>query len=335
MRIRLLACLLLCTARPALADWAPVFYSGSFTGTIALNGYTASVTEPMTSNGNSAGPMSTLAHQIYALPYQAKSSLDTQMRAMVAGSPISFTGSSISGPIRIGLAGLSGANAGLNQASFSGLTYRASLYTSGSWFIFSYDCYATLAVNDVTAVVSYAPYTGTVSTDPALTYVHLNPTASASCSNSLDFIPIIGDYINSYIQGTITSAALNQLNGFGSTALSQVIPMGPSFLGIYNVIPPGRYVMNIGGVPFDAGAYLHDNFASWFAGRSLSVVLGPQVVLQSTTAVNEPLIDTTVANVVTIDFSDPGMQLVLAVQDTRYFVWRHYCVPGRPCYAIP
>lgn len=64
----------------------------------------------------------------------------------------------------------------------------------------SVECYATLAVNDIAAVVTYEPYSGVVRQDPALTYLQLNPTASANCSHSLDWIPILGDFISGWIE---------------------------------------------------------------------------------------------------------------------------------------
>lgn len=102
------------------ADWSPQFASGYYQATLTYNGRSVSVTEPMTSNGYGQGALTALARPIYALPYLAKTALDDEIRALAAASTdvsLSYVSSSISGPIRVGLSGLTGVNAGLNQAA--------------------------------------------------------------------------------------------------------------------------------------------------------------------------------------------------------------------------
>jgi len=271
--------------------------------------------------------MSALARSIYALPYQAKNALDDEVRQLAASLSDmtgSLVSSSISGPIRIGLAGLTGANAGLNQASLSGLSYSAVVRATGSRYGVSLECYASLGVSNVALVVAYAPYTGAISgPETGLSYLQLNPTASASCSNSPDFIPIIGELLNGFFERRITSTVPAMINGFGTAALRSVIPSGPQYLGLYTTIPPGRYVIN--GV--DVGAYLQNNFASYFTGRSLTLTLGPENIVRSVVGVGEPIPGPYIGNAISVDFSDTNTRLSFSIKDVRYFSWRYVCKP--------
>jgi hypothetical protein len=321
------------TSMACVADWSPQFTSGYYQATLTYNGRGVSVSEPMTSNGYGQGSLTALARPIYALPFQAKTALDDEIRALAAASgniAISYVSSSISGPIRVGLAGLTGVNAGLNQASVGGLTYRATARGAWSGYGLSAECYVSLAVNDVAAVVTYEPYTGAVRQDPSLTYVQLNPTASASCTHSLDWIPGLGDFITRWAQRYITSTAVTLVNGFSTDAVRQIVPMGPDYLGIYKVIAPGQYVINYGGQVFDVGAYVRNNFASLFTGRSLMFTLGPENRVVSVPGVGQPASGPYTGNVLTVDFSDANTQLTMAVRDVRNFNWRYTCVRRPP-----
>src|SRR5437773_528059 len=99
----------------------------------------------------------------------------------------SYVSSAISGPIRVSLSELTGAYTGLNQASVSGLSYSAIVRAAGTRYGISVECDTTLSVSNVAVAIAYAPYSGVIDTNPSLSYAQLNPSASASCSNSLDY----------------------------------------------------------------------------------------------------------------------------------------------------
>lgn len=322
----LLCCLGLLLSAPSFADWSPTFSRGFYQSTISFNGSSRSVSEAMTSNGHSNGPMSALARSVYAMPHVAKNTLDNEVRALAAsqsGSGVSayYVTSSISGQVRLGLTGLSGAHTGLNQASVSGLSYSALIRATGSFLGISGECDVRLTVSNVAAVVAYDPYSGIISTDPALSNVQLNPTSSVSCSSSIDFIPILGDLANALLERMIPSTT-DFINNFASAALRDVIPMGPQYLGLYNVITPGQYVIN--GV--DVGAYLRNNFASYFTGRTLTLTFGPENIVESVAGVaGEPDQGPYTGNAISVDFSDANTHLSFSLADVRHFTWRYVC----------
>jgi hypothetical protein len=311
---------------PALADWSPTFASGFYQGTVVYNGASQSANEAMTSNGYANGPMSALARPVYSLPHLAKTALDNEVRQLAAALPSAsarYVTSSISGPVQLNLTGLTGAHAGLNQATVSGPSYSALVRATASRLGISVECDVRLSVSNVSIAVAYEPYSGSISTDPALSRAQLNPTTSASCSNSLDFIPIVGDLINGFVEREITSTAAALIESFGTTALRSVIPLGPQSLGLYNVIAPGQYVVN----GLDVGTYLRDNFASYFAGHTLNITLGPENIVQSVVGVGEPARGPYVGNTLSVDLSDASKQLSFSIKDVRYFNWRYVCQP--------
>jgi hypothetical protein len=312
-----------CASVPALADWVPSLLSTTFTGTVAYNGKSVSINEP---NG---GKMSSLASKVYGLPGRLKTPIDDALKASLP-SGSTFTMSSIGGPINASLAGMTGQYAGYNRISFSGLTYTASVQSRGSKYGISFTCYTTLKASNVSVSVAYQPYTGVINPDPQVTNLQLNPSSSVTCESSLDWLPIIGDLIDDWVAGKISRAVVGQVNDFASSAINAILPYGPSYLGIYDVIPVGAYMVN--GV--DVGLYLKNNFSSLFTGKTLSMSLGPYNPAPVVYGTGEPWNTTFTSNVVTIDFSDQNTQLTFSVKDTRDYLYRWKCSvrdPSKVC----
>lgn len=331
-RFRALAAVLLAfTSTASMADWSPRFTSGAFQGTITFEGHQATVSEAMTGVDYSSGPLGILAQHVYALPNQARSQLDNEVKTLVSqssgsGYNVSFIGSGISGGITMSLRGLTGAHTGWNQATLSGLSYTATVRGTGSQYGISFECDSTLAVNNVSMAITYEPYTGQVSSDSALSYAKLNPTASTHCSSSIDFIPLLGDVIDGWVGQKISSTVVNLLNGYASKAVDYVIPKGPDFLGLYAAVPHGKYKVSINGTQIDLGDYLHDNFSSLFTGRMLTVTMKPAIHVGTVKSTNEPPWVYT-NNTIKVDFNDPNTALTFSVVDTQSYQWTWYCPP--------
>lgn len=329
---KLLGLLLLPITTTALADWSPQFANGYFEATASYNGHSVSRTEAMTSNGYSNGPLSAAVRPLYALHYNLKTALDDELRAIAAsasGYSASFVTSSLGGSIQMSLAGLTGAHTGLNQVSVGGLSYSALVRASMSWNGISYSCEVGFAINNVAAVITYQPYSGVISQDPALTYISVSPVVNAGCSNNIWlFDPLLSFILDRVGERLIVGTLNNAINGFSAEALRRVVPMGPAFLGISGLIAPGQYVVSIGGTTLDIGAYVRDNFASLFTGRTLTATLGPENRVMSVPgAGGTPSTGPYLSDPLRITFTDGNTLLTFSIRDVRYFNWNYVCRP--------
>lgn len=335
MKVAFAAISLSLVANIAMADWTPNYRSGFYTGKAIYNGGSVTTKETMTSPGKTSGPMSDLAASVYASYDNVANNLNQSLASVTAtyGGAYGavFRGGSLTGSFNASLAGLAGERVGWNQMSLGGPTYIGYVQASGSVYGISYNCDISVAANNVALKITYNPSTGAVDPDTRYTYAQLNPVANVHCTTIFDWVPILGNMVNNYMNGKISSMLTTAMNSLSTKILEAVIPYAPNYKGIYAAIPTGKYVVN----GFDIGAYIKNNYSLLFTGRSMSFTLGAFTPAPQVYGNNDPEQLTYVNNVIDMDFSDGSTSLRFSVSDSRSYMFSWVCSLNDPNLKCP
>jgi hypothetical protein len=269
-----------------------------------------------------SGPIRTVTDAAYQLRAPLQKALIDMVASSAASQGITYNNDgAMTGTITASVSGLTGAQAGYNQLAFGGANFYASFSRSFSTAggAISGSCTASLSLQNIQFSVVYSPATGQVNTDATpvipLTYT---PASSTHCSTSFDWVPFLGSFADRYIAGKVNAAVLADLNAFSQQSLSTVVP-SLNLPGLTTGIERGKYV--IGGV--DWGAYIADNVASLFTGKSFTITLG-EWSPPPLTRDGGP--DSYGSTLLSLDLSDGSRHLTFSGTLTDNYTYR--CPPG-------
>ncbi len=312
----------------SFATWSQTYTGGNYSGTMTYGlpgGPTRTLVqnEAMDAQGQAKGPIGVFAVAALAVHPQLQASINAWAQSSAASSGTSMAGGVLSGPIQAAITGESGAYAGLNKIVFSGPTYNVSFSASGSKWGISYTCTSNVTLTNLVITAAYDPLTSLL--DQSQSSVNFTPSTSSSCSSGLDWLPIVGSAVDRFAAGKTTSATLTQLNAFSGTAIQKVLPAAPQYLGVNSAIPSGVFVFDNN----DWGAFIKNNFASVFVGKTLTLTFyPPKIDGHFVAGLSEPQ-DSYIDSDFAIDFSDATKHLSFSVTSLRQYdnVW-HCSKPG-------
>ncbi len=312
----------------SFANWEPSLSSGTYVATVTAPGGSVSMSEPLViGTGTPGGPISKLVGSVYNIRYNLQQAILGQINAAAAS-----TGSTITiypvvhGTLTTSLAGLTGAYTGYNQLSVGGATTSAAISTTMSKYGLSATCTTSVTFTNVQFAATYNPANGALLNDAAVTYANLNPSTFVSCTTSLDWVPFLGAMVDRLAASKINSALQGSLAAVDQQLVTTVFPTATAQIGIDTVLPPGKFV--IGGV--DWGAYIDNNFASLFTGKSLTVSMGEYLPpTGSTNSAKEPNDITLDTKTLVVDLSDGTRTLKLSIDDIEDFTWDYFCTTAK------
>ncbi|EEF23853.1 conserved hypothetical protein [Ricinus communis] len=234
---------------PASATVTRTFSSGTFTARLSYDAKSVALNEKMTAPLTSAGPLGSFNGTVRNFYANLNANLDAAISQELAqnanGYSVKFNYGLLNGPMNLAMA----TENGLLRVTLSGPTYTASV--TGSKSIVTCDSIVTL--NSISFSFLYNPINGAVQ---GVTQAQLNPTQSTSCSNSLEFIPVLGDFINHWAAGLVNSQTASLLANSAAQISNAANGGQYQLFGLTSVIRPGQYVID--GV--DVGAYIVNNF---------------------------------------------------------------------------
>ena len=267
------------------------------------------------------GPIKDISIAAQTLRPQLQQALVDMVAGSAASQGIGYNNDgAMTGIVTASISGLTGASAGYNQLAFGGPSFYASFTKSFSAAggIVSGSCTASLSLKNIAFSVVYSPATGQVNAAATpqipLTYV---PGSSTHCSTNWDWVPFLGSFADRYIAGKVNTVVLNDLNGFSQNSLKTIVP-SLNIPGMTTGIERGKYV--ISGV--DWGAYIDNNLASLFTGKSFTVTIGEFAQPPITQDAPDNYSATTLA----LDLSDGTRQLKFSTTEMFHYTYR--CPPG-------
>lgn len=307
----------------SFAGFSPSFNGGQYVATVTAPGGSLSTSETIPFGTAPAGPIATLAGRVAS----ARNSLRLAVLAEVTNAAASSGGTitiypAIHGTITASLSGLTGAYTGYNQLSFGGATTSTQISTSMSKYGISATCTTSVTFSNVQFAATYNPANGQVLNDPTVTYANLNPSTFVSCTTSLDWVPFLGTMVDHFLASKINSALQSSFVAVDQNIVSTIFPTATAQIGIDTVLAPGKFV--IGGV--DWGAYIDNNFATLFTGKSLTVSMAEYLPpTGSTNSARQPLDQTVDTKTLVVDLSDGSRTLKLSIDDVENFTWIYTC----------
>ena len=315
-----------CTS--SFANWAPVWLSGAYSATMTYGvpggpSRTLTQTEAMGYWGAVQGPIGAFASVATSVQPKLQAAINTWAAGAAAAGGTRMSGGVLTGQIHATISGEPGTS--LNKIVFSVPQYTVSFSASGSKLGISYTCTSNVTLSNLVVSTAYDPTTSAI--DSTQSSVNFTSSTSSSCSSALDWLPIIGSAVDRFVAGKVTTATLSQLNSFSGTAIQNVLPTAPQYLGVNSSIASGVYVFD--GV--DWGAFIKNNFASLFIGKTLNLTFGvtqPEGVTGN--GLYLPPSSYSDAEFV-IDFSDPTRTLSFAVTSHTNWDYKWYCVKSGVC----
>lgn len=313
----------------AFADWAPIYLDGSYTSTVTYGPpggavQTVNAVEKMDASGHAAGPVGAFAQKALTLQPLLKADLDT---ASAAGVPAgtSFVSGAMTGGLQIYMTAPTFGTSGVNHVSLSGPTYTATYSSSGSSYGIHYTCTLRATMANLQVAGSYNTLSSQI--DASQTTLNFTPQSNASCSTSLDWLPIFGDWAARMATGAANQATLANLSAFQGTTLQSVLPGAPQYVGFNAAIPAGIFMF----AGQDMGQYIKNNSAALLSTPGATVLInigapqieGPFVYGTSETA---PL--SYYNTEFSISFGSFAGTLGYKVSSARYFDYTYQCPAG-------
>ena len=319
----LLAAVGMLASASSFANWEASMNSGSYVATVTAPGGSVSTSEAIPYGTAAPGPIGKLARSVEQLRNNLQQAILTQLQAAAAPTNSTITiYPVVHGTLTTSLKGLTGAYAGYNQLSIGGATTKAAISTSMSKWGIGATCTSTVTFNNVQFAATYNPVNGAILNNSAVTYANLNPSTFVSCSTSLDWVPFIGTMIDNLAAAKINTALQSGFVALDQQLVSTVFPTQTAQLGIDTVLTPGKFV--IAGV--DWGAYIDNNFATLFTGKSLTVSMAEYLPPSTTSgSVRAPADFTLDTKTLVVDFSDGTRSLTVSIDDVEDFTWDYVC----------
>ncbi len=313
----------------SLADWSPRYLGGQYTSTVTYGalGQTAqsvSSTEKMDASGNPAGPVGAFAAMALTLQPQLLADLNKASAKGVA-SGTTFQSGTLTGALQVYMAAPTFGATGANHVSMTGPTYKANYSSSGSVYGIGYTCTITATMANLQIGGAYYPASSQL--DAAQTTITFTPQSNASCSTSIDWIPILGDWAARYANGKADSTTLGDLSAFEGRTLQSVLPGAPQFVGFNATIPNGVFMFN----GQDMGQYIKNNAATLFSapGSTLYMTIGaPQVEGPFVYGVSETAPSSYYNTDFSISFGSFAGSLSYKVSSERHYDYMWQCPRG-------
>lgn len=322
MRTLAISAVLLGTTLSALARpvhdvvyYEPQFKAGTYEASIKYNG--AQSTLVSNDMNDSSAPLTRVVSGLSGFYWGLRDDISQALRSTLAPRGVSLlTPGGMTGDMFLNVTGTSGGNL---QLAAGGFNY--DMYMEGSKYVLGIKitCRIQLRLNGVQFQSTYNPYTGAVS-NANVTY---NAQQSVDCSNSLDWMPLIGDLINNKAQSMIGGAISQQASSWSGRVLD--IQPQRALFGFTAGIQPGKYMVN----GFDAGAYLLNNLNSLYVGKSISIFVANEYKYEPHVTFPTPQPDLQVrGNRFSVEFSDASTRLGFQIDANKTYGWRQRVIPG-------
>lgn len=279
----------------------------------------------MDSSGNAIGPVGKFANTALLIQPQMQSALNAWATTSAASSGASVSPGVLTGALTAQIYALTGAQAGMNKITLTGPSYAVTFYSSGSKYGISYTCSTKVTLTNLAVNGVYNPISGAV--DTAQTTVTFTSGSNASCSTSLDWIPVVGDAAARYVGGLANGATLSTLNAVSGSTVQQLLPNATPSLGFNAAVASGVFMFN----GQDMGAYIKNNFATLYQQplRSITLTTGaPQVEGPYVYGVSLNVPSSYENTPFKISFADLSSQLIFAIASHRSYDYMWKCPRG-------
>jgi len=308
------------------ADWLLKWYSGAYTSSLSYNGQTAYVNERMGSNGSAAGPLGNYAERLATSFNNFKASLDGYVQNQVGtNGPLKILKTNLVGNAVFSIVGLTGAFTGESKLTISGLSYQVLLSYNSTWAT----CNGVISLNNIQMTTAFNYTTGAV--DSSFNSVSLNPSSSLNCSSVLDWIPIFGPIVTGFLAESYSASVVAALNNYSTSMASTIVPVGSSLGGVLDAIPLQKYYIN----GTDMGAYLRNSFTQFFAGKTLTIIVGQPWPTGSIIYGVEDNPAWSLNNTYSLTFSDSTRSLNFSINGYRNWLYTWKCSIARPSLSCP
>lgn len=322
MRTLAISAVLLGTTLSALArpvndvvSYVPQFKSGTYEASIRYNGTQSTLVSNDMSD--SSAPLTRVVSGLSGFYWGLRDDITQALQAVLVPQGVSLLSpGAMTGDMFLNVTGVPDGNLKLTAGGFN-----YSMYMEGSKYVLGIKiiCNVSLRLNSVQFQSNYNPYTGAVS-NASVTF---DAQQSVDCSNSLDWMPLLGDLINNKAQSRIGSAISQQ----AATWSGRVLDVQPqrALFGFTTGIQPGKYMVN----GFDAGAYLLNNLSSLYVGKSISLYVANQYKYEPQVSFPTKQPDLQVrGNRFNVEISDAYSRLGFQIDANKTYGWRMTVISG-------
>jgi hypothetical protein len=330
MKYRTIVALIL-GALPLLAhaDWQPVVTSDQYIVTLGatVNGYSGQL-PPYAENKASAGPISLVAADIFAIPRSLENELNNAVRDAAVAKGYTYLGGALSGEANVTL---TPNGQGFLMTQVSGLSYEGLVRGTETKYGIRITCFARLRVPNIVATAQIGSATGAL---PESTVgVQAVPNASSDCETSIGWIPIIGSLADKFAErfanGMINHAAATVIGSMKDKLFFE--RDSNAFVGLNRIVPLDKVIPLPNGSSFAVGQWLSNQLTWILTNSSMTLVLGrgasPVVQPGSTT----PEFNVFTGNVLKLNLTVGGTNLRVDLREDIGVYWNWKCTV-KPCW---
>jgi hypothetical protein len=316
----------------AHADWAPAVYNDNYVVTVgaSVNGSYGQITysEPRFGGGNDY--LGSVARDVYSITSSLKTELNNQVREMAAREQINFTSGNLYGDANVTL---QPNGAGYLTTRLSGLSYVGTASGTKRIGFLSGTCTVTVRVANIVATAQIGSATGGIPDESV--GLTADVSSNANCSNSLQWVPLLGLVINIWAEHEVTGLIDGAARGAIATMKDKLFfeRDANAYAGLNRIVPADKVIPLPNGQSFAVGQWLHGQLAWILNNVSANIVLGRGVVLGIVPGSTTP--DSLLTcDVIRFYLVVGGVTLNIHLRQEVIVVWQWRCT-RTPCPAIP
>ena len=296
----------------------------------SVNGSYGQITysEPRFGGGNDY--LGSVARDVYSITSSLKTELNNQVREMAAREQINFTSGNLYGDANVTL---QPNGAGYLTTRLSGLTYVGTASGTKRIGFLSGTCTVTVRVANIVATAQIGSATGGIPDESV--GLTADVSSNANCSNSLQWVPLLGLVINIWAEHEVTGLIDGAARGAIATMKNKLFfeRDANAYAGLNRIVPADKVIPLPNGQSFAVGQWLHGQLAWILNNVSANIVLGRGVVLGIVPGSTTP--DSLLTgDVIKFNLVVGGVTLNIHLRQEVIVVWQWRCT-RTPCPAIP
>ena len=261
---------------------------------------------------------------MYSITSSLKTELNNQVREMAAREQINFTSGNLYGDANVTL---QPNGAGYLTTRLSGLSYVGTASGTKRIGFLSGTCTVTVRVANIVATAQIGSATGGIPDESV--GLTADVSSNANCSNSLQWVPLLGLVINIWAEHEVTGLIDGAARGAIATMKDKLFfeRDANAYAGLNRIVPADKVIPLPNGQSFAVGQWLHGQLAWILNNVSANIVLGRGVVLGVVPGSTTP--DSLLTgDVIRFNLVVGGVTLNIHLRQEVIVVWQWRCTRG-------